>query len=209
LQSALEKFVQFLEQKPKPIVLVAHKADFDVKFLLYYIKKCNLLERFMVCVVGFANTLEAARKLFPLNEKLPNHQPATLYRYLTGAPAKGLYEAVNDLVALRRILPHVMPTNQDVSDSSYSIAGFARFRGHCDEAEDMSPLLCIKGVSSMTLFNMAKSGISMDIIFSKASEGVDVFTAWFQEIAPLIRCRLVVPIFEFIRDFITLYDDDE
>jgi DNA polymerase III alpha subunit (gram-positive type) len=209
VESALEKFVQFLEQKPKPIVLVAHKANFDVKFLLHYIRKCNLLERFLVCVVGFADTLEAARKKFPLNENLRNHQLKTLYLYLTDAPAEGLHEAANDVVALRRILPRVMPTNQDVSESSYDIAEFARFRGHCDEADDMSPMLCLKDVGSMTLYNMAQSGISMDSLLSNASEGVEVFTAWFQETAPFIRPRVVMKIFEFFRDYITLNDGDE
>jgi DNA polymerase III alpha subunit (gram-positive type) len=209
VESALEKFVQFLEQKTKPIVLVAHKANFDVKFLLHYIRKCNLLERFTVCVVGFADIMEATRKKIPLNEKLPNYKLPTLYRYLTEAPAEGLHEAANDMVALRQIVPHVMPTNQDVSESSYNMAEFARFRGHCDEADYMSPLLCLKDVSSMTLYNMAKSGIRMDSLFSKASEGLDVFTAWFQESAPMIKPRLVVSIFEFFRDYVTLNDGDK
>jgi DNA polymerase III alpha subunit (gram-positive type) len=208
VESALEKFVKFLEDSPKPIMLVAHKAIFDVKFLMHYLKQCNLLERFMVCVVGFADTLEAARKKLPLNEKLPNYQLETLYTYLTDASAKGLHQASNDVIALRRILPHVMPTNQDVSESSYNIAEFATFRANCVEAEDMSPLLCVKGVSPLTLYNIAKSGIRMDSITSKASEGVDDFTAWFKESAPLIKPPLVVKIFEFIKDYSNLSDDE-
>jgi len=200
VESALEKFVQFLEQKPKPIVLVAHKANFDVKFLLHYIRKCNLLERFLVCVVGFADTLEAARKKFPLNENLRNHQLKTLYLYLTDAPAEGLHQAANDVDALKQILPHVMPTNQDISDASYCIAEFVKFRGYCDEADDLSDLLNVKGVSSLTLYKMAKSGISANSLLSKASEGLDIFSAWLKESAPLIRPNLVVLIFDYIKN---------
>jgi DNA polymerase III alpha subunit (gram-positive type) len=200
LESALEKFIIFLEQKPKPIILVAHKAIFDVKFLMYNIKECNLLDRFLACVVGFADTLVAARKKFPRNDMLQNYKLATLYHYLTNAPAEGLHQAANDVDALKQILPHVMPTNQDISDASYCIAEFVKFRGYCDEADDLSDLLNVKGVSSLTLYKMAKSGISANSLLSKASEGLVIFSAWLKESAPLIRPNLVVLIFDYIKN---------
>ena len=62
LATALKLFLSYLERQPLPVMLVAHNAAFDAKFLLRAFSNCNLLDRFLTNIAGFSCSLAAARQ---------------------------------------------------------------------------------------------------------------------------------------------------
>lgn len=138
-----------------------------------------------------------------MSENLKEYSLTALYSYFsdTVAPAQELRETVNHVVALlRQILPVLMPNKNDMSDSSYNMSEFATFRRCCKDAMDMLPLIGQDGVNPGSLYFMAQCGICMDNLVIMASEGFEVFSDWFEEKYPVATRRLMVGIFEFVRD---------
>jgi DNA polymerase III subunit epsilon len=117
LTSALKMFLSYLERQPLPVMLVAHNAAFDAKFLLSAFSKCDLLDRFLTISAGFSCSLAAARQQYPKAKfaELKNHKLETLYAYFVESEDIEFHLANQDVLALKRILPFLMKSKAEVA----------------------------------------------------------------------------------------------
>ena len=69
-KEGLKSFVEWLKAKEMPVVLFAHNAkSFDCKRLIFSLQKCDLLNSFQSCVVGFVDTLILFKSIMPQRDK--------------------------------------------------------------------------------------------------------------------------------------------
>ena len=56
-KEGLKSFMEWFKAKEMPVILFAHNAQsFDCKHIIYSLQKCDLLNSFQSCVVGFVVT---------------------------------------------------------------------------------------------------------------------------------------------------------
>ena len=56
-KEGLKSSMEWLKAKEMPVILFAHNAkSFDCKCIIYSLQKCDLLNSFQSCVVGFVDT---------------------------------------------------------------------------------------------------------------------------------------------------------
>ena len=69
-KEGLKSFVEWLKAKEMPVILFAHNAkSFDCQRIIYSLQKCDLLNSFQSCVVGFVDTLILFKAILPQREK--------------------------------------------------------------------------------------------------------------------------------------------
>jgi len=101
----------------KPVVLVAHNAGFDHKFVMFDLKRGGWDERMFreeTHIVGMMDTLPvfrseelwSKRKGDGLPGKPNNYRQGTLYRYLLGEELQNAHSAKGDVLGLEALLSH-------------------------------------------------------------------------------------------------------
>jgi len=137
LHEALKEFVEFLESFPEKILLVAHNAPFDLRFLLkVLLLRKQLLDRFSNKVCGFVDTLPAARAMCPMSREGPiNHKLGTLLEYYYGQMEVELHNAEVDVLALEEVYKCLSGSIADFKRYSFNMDEFIFFRKVVKEAK--------------------------------------------------------------------------
>ena len=105
LLEVLLEFCEFLNYtKSSNIVLVAHNANFDRRFLIEKIFQYNLQGRFNAKLIGFLDTLPLFRQLIP--GELKYKQEALIYKYF-GNVKTDFHNALTDVIYLRKLFEKV------------------------------------------------------------------------------------------------------
>ena len=65
IMDALQQFLEFLQEIPKPVLVGHYSKKFDLPFLRFYIKENDLWETFLSAVVGYVDTWIVFRQEFP------------------------------------------------------------------------------------------------------------------------------------------------
>lgn len=100
-KEGLKSFVEWLKAKEMPVVLFAHNAkSFDCKRLIFSLQKCDLLNSFQSCVVGFVDTLILFKSVMPQREK---YSQENLVSDLLGI-SYSAHDSLEDVRALQRLL---------------------------------------------------------------------------------------------------------
>jgi DNA polymerase III alpha subunit (gram-positive type) len=129
LASAVKKFLSYLEKQPLPVMLVAHNAAFDAKFILRAFAKCDLLDRFLTIIAGFSCSLAAARQQYPKVQfaGLENHKLKTLHAYFVKSEDIEFHSANQDVLALKRILPFLMKSKAEIARFALAKSSLGKF----------------------------------------------------------------------------------
>ncbi|XP_068759819.1 uncharacterized protein [Montipora capricornis] len=97
MKDALQKFVNWLKAKNKKVVLFARSANaFDSKGIIYTLTRCNLLNPFRVCVVGFVDTLLLFKNVL---QERKTYSQESLVTDLLGV-SYGAHDSLEDIRAL-------------------------------------------------------------------------------------------------------------
>ena len=100
-KEGLKSFVEWLKAKEMPVVLFAHNAkSFDCKRLIFSLQKCDLLNSFQSCVVGFVDTLILFKSVMQQREK---YSQENLVSDLLGI-SYSAHDSLEDARALQRLL---------------------------------------------------------------------------------------------------------
>ena len=65
IMDALQQFMEFLQEIPKPILVGHYSKKFDLPFLRFYLKENDMWETFLSVVVGYVDTWIVFRQEFP------------------------------------------------------------------------------------------------------------------------------------------------
>ena len=65
ITDALQQFMEFLQEIPKPILVGHYSKKFDLPFLRFYLKENGMWETFLSVVVGYVDTWIVFRQEFP------------------------------------------------------------------------------------------------------------------------------------------------
>ena len=116
-KEALQKFVTWLKNKKKPVVLFAHNAkSFDSKCIIYSLKKYDLLSSFQDGVLGFVDTLTLFKTVLPLREK---YSQKSLVSDVLGI-SYGAYNSLEDVRALPKLVTYKEVTEKQILESSFT-----------------------------------------------------------------------------------------
>jgi DNA polymerase III alpha subunit (gram-positive type) len=126
LAEALKRFLQYLKRFPQPVMLVAHNAVFDANFLVDSFKRCSMLDEFLAVVAGFTDTFEAALKNVRKSSGLQNYQLKSLVYHFTRVRPTDLHSATADALALKKVLPYLLQTDEKMKSFSYSMEKFSK-----------------------------------------------------------------------------------
>lgn len=126
IRDALVQFASFLESQPVSVILVAHNAPFDKRFLTHHISLHNLQCLFYPKLMGYANTVRYFKAYKPT---LPNYTLKLLtQQYLPKAAADTLHNALTDVLNLqllfRRLVLNVMIGERQAKDANALIRDF-------------------------------------------------------------------------------------
>ena len=65
IEEALQKFLEFLKNINKPVLVGHYSKKFHFPFMRFYLEQCDLWEAFLTEVKGFVDTWEIFREKFP------------------------------------------------------------------------------------------------------------------------------------------------
>ena len=104
-QSALHNFLEYLDELRSlacvpTVVIVAHQAVFDMKFLCKEFSKYHLWNEFKARVSGIVDTLPIFRELY---SDLESYKLVALAKIFTGEVMESAHNAVDDCEMLRNM----------------------------------------------------------------------------------------------------------
>ena len=101
-----------------PVVLFAHNAkSFDCKRVIYSLQKCDLLNSFQSCVVGFVDTSIFFKSIMPQREK---YSQESLVSDLLGI-SYSAHDSLEDVRALQRLLSCKEVNEKGIIKSSFTL----------------------------------------------------------------------------------------
>lgn len=116
-KEGLKSFVEWLKAKEMPVVLFAHNAkSFDCKRLIVSLQKCDLLNSFQSCVVGFVDTLILFKSVMQQREK---YSQENLVSDLLGI-SYSAHDSLEDVRALQRLLSCKEVNEKAIIKSSFA-----------------------------------------------------------------------------------------
>ena len=116
-KEGLKSFVEWLKAKEMPVVLFAHNAkSFDCKRLIFSLQKCDLLNSFQSCVVGFVDTLILFKSVMQQREK---YSQENLVSDLLGI-SYSAHDSLEDVRALQRLLSCKEVNEKAIIKSSFA-----------------------------------------------------------------------------------------
>lgn len=132
LPTALVEFLEFLESlSPKPIILIAHNANFDMTFLLMALQASSLTERFLPSCAGFIDTLSMARAVQPAKTVggPENNKIKGLLEYFFGEVEVDLHNSEIDILAMEAIMYCMIEDpRKDSQPFSYDLKEYWKFK---------------------------------------------------------------------------------
>ena len=99
ITDALQQFMDFLQEIPKPIPVGHYSKQFDLPFLRFYLKENNMWETFLSVVVGYVDTWIVFRQEFP---NRTSYKQVDLVRGLLGEEYEA-HSALEDVRALQKL----------------------------------------------------------------------------------------------------------
>lgn len=188
IQEALLKFLTFLE-KHNDVVLLAHNASFDLRFLAQNLKKQKLLLQFESAVTGIVETLGVFRRTYPKkkNPTLANHKQDTLSKFLLGKEYEfEAHNAVADVETLKAITEKLKMSCSQLVLNSFTMTSYLQRFEQNERAQDME-VLAIRGLDRPSMRNLVKQGWSMEKLQTLCIEGTEANTAHLLE--NVIKCQ--------------------
>ena len=117
-KEGLKSFVEWLKAKEMPVVLFDHNAkSFDCKRLIFSLQKCDLLNSFQSCVVGFVDTLMLFKSIMPHRNK---YSQESLVSDLLGI-SYSAHDSLDDVGALQRLLSWKEVNEKAIIKSSFTL----------------------------------------------------------------------------------------
>ena len=99
IMDALQQFMEFLQEIPKPVLVGHYSKKFDLPFLRFYLKGNDMWETFLSVVVGFVDTWIVFRQEFP---NRTSYKQVDLVRGLLGEEYEA-HSALEDVRALQKL----------------------------------------------------------------------------------------------------------
>lgn len=170
-KEALVDFLAFAK-KHQNALLVAHNAQFDLRFLLYNIKVHGLNNELLDAVIGAVDTLPLLRKKYPKkNNSIDNHQLETLVKFVLGN--EYVFESHNsiaDCKALKDMMEKLLYTAECLREKSFTMQSFKN-RG--EEILRFKTLLVLTdhGVAPPQLSQLARTNWSLSKLLTAVFEG--------------------------------------
>ena len=131
-----------------PVVLFAHNAkSFDCKRVIYSIQKCDLLNSFQSCVVGFVDTLILFKEILPQREK---YLQESLVSDLLGI-SYSAHDSLEDVKALQRLVSYKEVNEKAIIRSSFTLNYVINRTKYClskaANIHSLQPLIVSKVIS--------------------------------------------------------------
>jgi DNA polymerase III alpha subunit (gram-positive type) len=139
LAAALIDFVQFLTFLGQGrVILVAHNATFDMRFLIQALGEAALVDEFRKVCAGFVDTLSLSRKLVPKSEHGPEDNTMNgLLKFYFGEVLLVLHDSANDVLALESIFQCLTEDMQEVMPHSFEMNEYIKYRQNLGRAKGM------------------------------------------------------------------------
>lgn len=161
LVDCLQSFLHYLKSFNKPVVLMAHNNKvFDSRILVKAFMKLNLVEELQLLIQGFVDTLPLFREIIP-------HRPSYKQEQLVRDILDVSYDAHNgleDVKALRDLLTHLKPTDQQYDRNSFSFGHVSDSLEHHTRVAynlpSLMPLVDRKVISKSMAQKMAGSNLN-------------------------------------------------
>ena len=99
IMDALQQFLEFLQEIPKPVLVGHYSKKFDLPFLKFYLKENDMWETFLSVVVGYIDTWIVFRQEFP---NRTSYKQLDLVRSLLGEEYEA-HSALEDVRALQKL----------------------------------------------------------------------------------------------------------
>ena len=99
ITDALQHFMEFLQEIPKPVLVGHYSKKFDLPFLRFYLKENDMWETFLSVVVGYVDTWIVFRQEFP---NRTSYKQVDLVRGLLGEEYEA-HSALEDVRALQKL----------------------------------------------------------------------------------------------------------
>ena len=179
IKEGLHRFLNFLNKPDKQLTLVGHNIKvFDIPVLLNALGNCNLVEDFVQSnVTGILDTLPLFKVTHP---GLHSYSQTHLYSLILEESFLA-HNAIEDVVALSRLLTHTAPTVAVKLQHTYTLKStYARFL-HLQDMQNrlttLTPLLDEKAITKRTAGALASSGLNMQhlrLSYSRSGrQGID------------------------------------
>ena len=146
-----------------PVVLFAHNAkSFDCKRLIFSLQKCDLLNSFQSCVVGFVDTLILFKSVMQQREK---YSQENLVSDLLGI-SYSAHDSLEDVRALQRLLSCKEVNEKAIIKSSFTFFCYAiNSTKYClnkaVNIHSLQPLIVSKVISKGMGDKIAGSGLTL------------------------------------------------
>lgn len=164
-KEGLKSFVEWLKAKEMPVVLFAHNAkSFDCKRLIFSLQKCDLLNSFQSCVVGFVDTLILFKSVMQQREK---YSQENLVSDLLGI-SYSAHDSLEDVRALQRLLSCKEVNEKAIIKSSfafffcYAINSTKYCLHKAVNIHSLQPLIVSKVISKGMGDKIAGSGLTLN-----------------------------------------------
>ena len=99
ITDALQQFMEFLQEMPKPVLVGHYSKKFDLPFLRFYLKENEMWETFLSVVVGYVDTWTVFRHEFP---NRTSYKQVDLVKGLLGEEYEA-HSALEDVRALQKL----------------------------------------------------------------------------------------------------------
>lgn len=161
IRTGLLSFLDFLScNVTHSVVLFGHNIkNFDVPVLFNALLSCEIVDKFVTQVDGFVDTLPLFKLIKP---GLSSYSQTNLFKHLLDESYEA-HDALQDVIALQRLLYHANPTTPDKVKNSFTVTSTLERFLHCQLSKpresSLSPLLHRKIITKRTAFKIANSGL--------------------------------------------------
>lgn len=199
IRVGLSRFIDFLNKDScKKSVITGHNIlSYDIPVLLNALNNCEIANSFSDAVIGLCDTLQLFKAAHP---GLKSYSQVNLYQHFL-EEEYAAHDALQDVVALNRLINHVNPNPEMKQKLTYPFKSFIKRLNFNEEAKikilSLSPLTDLKAVSKGMCHTIAYSGLAFEhlkLAFNRnGRQGVmDVLTEEVNGKARVTRSKKVV-----------------